>query len=128
VDDAGIADRTVIVFISDNGGNMYNKIEAPVPDWLSPSISIHSGDWKLIRIFHGGDNGVHDYRLYNLAEDIGEKNNLVAEQPDRLKTLDTMIENYLKEAKTVVPQPNPNFDPKLYKPERIGGHCDIAVR
>ena len=28
VDGAGIAEKTIIVFISDNGGNMYNKIEA----------------------------------------------------------------------------------------------------
>ena len=131
VDAAGIADRTIIVFTSDNGGNVHQKIKAdgvpvtsnfphiggkamireggvhvpcivvwpgvtepgsrsdeiiqtadfyptllenlgmglpedyavdginimPAPDWLPPSISVHSGDWKLIRIFHGGENG-----------------------------------------------------------------------
>jgi arylsulfatase A-like enzyme len=216
VDKNGIADRTVIVFISDNGGNMYNKIEAdgnvtptsnfplrggkatiyeggirvpcivvwpgvtkpgsrsdeiiqasdfyptllnglgiglpknhkvdgidikpalkggkldreaiftyfphspPVPDWLPPSMSVHSGGWKLIRIFHGGEKGEHDYRLYNLARDIGEKNNLAASHPEKVKLLDRMIENHIKESKAVVPIPNPDFDPKLYKPEDIG--------
>ena len=45
-----------------------------VPDWLPPSMAVHSGDWKLIRLFHQGEDGAHDYRLYNLAEDIGERN------------------------------------------------------
>ncbi|MCD6394561.1 MAG: sulfatase [Planctomycetes bacterium] len=216
VDKKGIAENTVIVFISDNGGNMYNRIAAdggvtptsnaplrggkatifeggirvpcivvwpglakpgsrsneiiqasdfyptllnglgiglpknhtvdgidimpalkggkldreaiftyfphspPVPDWLPPSMSVHSGDWKLIRIFHGGENGAHDYRLYNLADDIGEKNNLAASHPEKVKILDRMIASHIKETKAVVPQPNPNFDPKLYHPERIG--------
>ena len=30
----------------------------PVPDWIPPSISVHQGDWKLIRIFHGGEAGI----------------------------------------------------------------------
>ncbi len=34
----------------------------PAPDWLPPSVVVHEGDWKL----------------YNLREDIGEKNNLAA--------------------------------------------------
>lgn len=26
-----------------------------VPDWLPPAVSVNAGDWKLIRIFHGGE-------------------------------------------------------------------------
>ncbi|MBT3200030.1 MAG: sulfatase [Phycisphaerales bacterium] len=216
IDKNGLAERTVIIFISDNGGNMYNRIPAdgnvtptsnsplrggkasmyeggfrvpcivawpgvtkpgarsdeiiqasdfyptllnglgvalpknhkidaidimpalkggklnreaiftffphspPVPDWLPPSMSVHSGDWKLIRLFHEGENRAHDYRLYNLAEDIGEKNNLAASHPEKVKTLDRMIEKHIKETKAVIPKPNPRFDPKQYKPENIG--------
>lgn len=33
------------------------------PQWLPPSTSIHDGAWKLIRNYHYGDNGKHEYRL-----------------------------------------------------------------
>ena len=214
VDAAGIADRTAIVFISDNGGNMYQEVDgtsptsnaplrggkgnsfeggirvpcvvvwpgetkagtqsdeiiqtsdfyttlltqlnipmpvnhpvdgidisptfeggklarkaiytyfphAPqdVPDWLPPSMAIHSGDWKLIRLFHQGENGMHDYLLYNLKDDIGEKKNLAAAYPEKVQQLDQMIENYILEANVATPQPNPTFNPKYYIPENIG--------
>ena len=92
----------------------------PVPDWLPPSMALHSGDWKLIRLFHEGENGAHDYRLYNLKTDIGEADNLAAKHPDKVRQLDRLIENYLTSAGTVVPQPNPKFDPQKYNPQRIG--------
>ncbi|MEM0970906.1 MAG: sulfatase, partial [Verrucomicrobiota bacterium] len=169
VDQLGIAEETIIVFTSDNGGNMYNEVEGspptsnhplrggkatmyeggvrvptivavpgatqagsrsdaliqsedffptllevlqldpdhgqifdgvsfagalhgeafqrnaifqyfphspPIPDWLPPSLSIHQGDWKLIRLFHDGDDGEHSYRLYHLGKDLGEQNNV----------------------------------------------------
>jgi arylsulfatase A-like enzyme len=31
------------------------------PQWLPPSMSVHHGDWKMIRIFHYGEDGKHDY-------------------------------------------------------------------
>lgn len=92
----------------------------PVPDWLPPSMAVHSGDWKLIRLFHEGENGAHDYRLYNLKNDLGEANNLASNHPGKVRQLDRLIEDYLTTAGTVVPQPNPKFDPKQYRPERIG--------
>lgn len=91
-----------------------------VPDWLPPSASVHRGDWKLIRLFFEGENGAHDYRLYNLKTDLGERNNLAAQEPERVKILDAMIENFLKDAGAVLPRPNPRFDPAAYQPEMIG--------
>lgn len=92
----------------------------PVPDWLPPSMSVHSGDWKLIRLFHQGPNGAHDYLLYNLAEDIGETKNLATMQGQRVAEMDGLIEATIQEAGTVVPQPNPKFDPTKYQPENVG--------
>ncbi len=213
VDSLGIADRTVIIMASDNGGNMYNEVDGttptsnsplrggkatmfeggvrvpcvvvwpgltkpgsrsdeiiqtsdfyptilnqlniplpanhvvdgiditpalqgdalrreaiftyfphspPVPDWLPPAISVHSGDWKLIRLFHQGEEGAHDYLLYHLADDIGEQNNLAAKHPDKVRQLDALIQNHIDDAKTVLPQPNPAFNPAQYRPEQIG--------
>ncbi len=92
----------------------------PVPDWLPPAMSVTSGDWKLLRLFCQGINGAHDYRLYNLKDDIGEKNNLAASHPEKVQLLDRLIENYIAESGAVVPQPNPKFNPKQYMPENIG--------
>ena len=91
-----------------------------VPDWLPPSICVHSGDWKLIRIFHGGGAGRHRYQLFNLNDDLGERKDLAADLPDKVQELDTLIENFLVETKAVVPLPNPKFDPAKYHPEREG--------
>jgi len=90
------------------------------PDWMPPSIAVHAGDWKLIRQFHQGENEAHKYLLYNLADDFGEKNNVAASHPEKVKTLDRMIEEHIADCKTVVPQPNPKFNPKQYRPELIG--------
>jgi len=91
-----------------------------IPGWLPPSISVHSGDWKLIRIFHGGKNGAHDYRLYNLTDDIGETTNVANANPERVQVLDAKIEAHLKDANAVVPVPNPRFDARKYFPDEIG--------
>jgi arylsulfatase A-like enzyme len=90
------------------------------PHWLPPSMSVHDGDWKLIRTFHYGEDGNHDYRLYNLREDIGENNSLAADHPEKVKAMDRLIEDYIAEAQVVVPLPNPNFDPAKFDPSKIG--------
>ena len=91
-----------------------------VPDWLPASVAVHEGDWKLIRMFHQGENGAHGYMLFNLKDDLGEKNNLASNYPKRVTQMDLLIENYLTDAKAVVPIPNPAFDPAQYRPEEIG--------
>ncbi|MCO8120636.1 sulfatase [Stieleria sp. TO1_6] len=91
-----------------------------VPDWLPPSVSVHAGDWKLIRIFYGGDKGRHDYKLFNLTNDIGEVDNLADRQPDRVRELDELIEQFLTDTNAIVPLPNPKFDPSKFRPELIG--------
>lgn len=98
----------------------YFPTPPPVPNWLPPAISLHSGDWKLFRLFHQGEDGAHAYRLYNLAEDIGEQNNLAAQYPERVQEMDRIIETQIQETGGVVPVPNPRFDPTQYRPELIG--------
>lgn len=91
-----------------------------VPDWLPPSVSVHRGDWKLIRVFHGGDQGAHRHLLYNLHDDLGEKINMAGKQPDLVKELDALIESFLSRTQAVVPARNPAFDPARYHPEDEG--------
>ncbi|MCU0874594.1 MAG: sulfatase, partial [Pirellulaceae bacterium] len=91
-----------------------------VPDWLPPAVSVHRGDWKLIRLFHGGENGAHRYLLFHLRDDLGENNNLAAQKPDLVSELDSLISRFLADTKAVVPIPNPAFDPAKYHPELEG--------
>lgn len=92
----------------------------PVPDWIPPSVSVHSGDWKLIRIFYGGEGDTHRYKLFNLAEDIGEKENLASKQPEKVAELDLLIDHFLADTNAVLPTRNPAFDPQKYDPGREG--------
>ena len=90
------------------------------PHWLPPSMSVHVGNWKLIRTFYYGEAGTHDYRLYNLQDDIGESHNLAAAHPEKVQELDGLIDSYIKEVGVVLPSVNPNFDPGVFHPEKIG--------
>ena len=61
-----------------------------VPDWLPPAVSVHRGDWKLIRISCGGVNGAHRYLLFNLRDDLGEKAKLAAQKSELVAELDAL--------------------------------------
>jgi arylsulfatase A-like enzyme len=91
-----------------------------VPDWLPPAVSVHRGNYKLIRIFHGGEAGAHRHLLYNLRDDIGEKENLALQKPELVTELNLLIDDFLTETDAVVPIPNPEFDPAKYHPELEG--------
>ena len=84
-----------------------------VPDCLPPSTAVRQGDWKLIRVFHDAPDRSHRYELYNLKDDIGERRNLAARYPDRVKKMDALIETFLKETNAVLPRPNPQYRSNL---------------
>jgi arylsulfatase A-like enzyme len=98
----------------------YFPHDPPVPDWIPPSVSIHQDDWKLIRVFHAGKSGGHRSMLYHLKDDIGETKNLAPEMPEKVKSLDALIDDFLASTKALVPVPNPKFDPSKYRPELEG--------
>lgn len=91
-----------------------------VPEWLPPAISVHYQDWKLIRIFHGGENGAHRFLLFDLAKDISETHNIAADFPDVVHELDAKVEEFLAKTGAVVPVANPRFDPTKYDPSLEG--------
>ena len=54
--------------------------------------AILQGQWKLIEYFSTGK-----LELYNLKDDLGEKNNLAAELPDKVKLLRTALSTWRKQ-------------------------------
>jgi len=82
------------------------------------STYVRCGNWKLIRLYHDGKAGNHRYELYNLAEDISETNNLTARYPQKVKQLDALIDQHLKETGALVPIPNPMYDPNAKPAKR----------
>ena len=92
----------------------YFPHQTAVPDWLPPSVSVHQGDWKLIRLFHGRESGEHRYKLFNLRSDIGEQHDVAAEDPERVRELDRQIEAFLVKTRAVQPVRNPRFDAAQY--------------
>ena len=76
-----------------------------------PCTTIRDGDWKLIEWHEDGA-----LELYNISKDIGEKTNLVADQPDKAKELHAKLIAWRKEVGALMPTPNPKFNPNA-KPE-----------
>jgi len=78
-----------------------------------PCTWARKGDWKLIRLYGEGLGRSNAYELYNLKEDIGEKNNLADKYPKKVRELDTLIDRFLADTGSLVPLPNPAYKAEL---------------
>ncbi|UCC96526.1 MAG: sulfatase [Phycisphaerales bacterium] len=65
-----------------------------------PSGAVRAGDYKLIEWY--GDNSVE---LYNLKNDIGEKDDLAVKMPVKAAELRRMLHRWLRQMKAKVPTP-----------------------
>lgn len=72
----------------------------------APAGAIRDGDWKLVEWYEDGR-----LELFNLSDDIGEKNNLAAANPEKTKELHEKLIAWRKEVNAIMPLPNPNYDP-----------------
>ena len=75
-------------------------------DPSGPASAILLGDFKLIRTYETGAP-----RLYNIAQDPGERRDLASEMPEKTTALDARLTAYLESVHAQMPVPNPNFDP-----------------
>ncbi len=78
------------------------------PGGASPHGAIRARDWKLIEFFE--DNHCE---LYNLADDIGEKNDLASGKPEILDDLRSRLYAWRHSVGAQMPTPNPDHDPEL---------------
>jgi len=70
-----------------------------------PGSAVRLGDWKLIQYFE-----YNDLELYNLKEDIGERNNLAEIEAEKREELLLILENWREETKAPVPTDlNPDY-------------------
>jgi len=74
-----------------------------------PSGAVRRGDWKFIEFFDTGE-----LELYNLADDISEKNNLADKYPNKVAELQNRLAAWRKDVKAEVPP-----DWKLHRPQPI---------
>lgn len=77
-----------------------------------PSSIIRQGDWKLIQYLE--DNRLE---LYNLANDIGEQNDLSKENPDKATDLLAKLKTLQKETGALIPESDPRYDAEKKKLE-----------
>jgi arylsulfatase A-like enzyme len=69
-----------------------------------PSGAVRRGDYKLIEFFEDGG-----LELYDLRQDIGEKSNLAAKMPDKVKELHGLLMEWRKAVDAQMPTPNPDY-------------------
>lgn len=75
------------------------------PFRTTPAGAIRMGDWKLIEWFETGR-----LELYNLAEDLGEANDLSKENPKKLAQLHSAMKRWRSEVHAPIPTtPNPRY-------------------
>lgn len=74
---------------------------------FTPHSAVRKGDYKLIFDWYGR------LSLYNIKEDISEKDNLATQMPDKTRELFAELMNYLEEnvEKKYWPTANPDYDP-----------------
>jgi arylsulfatase A-like enzyme len=72
-------------------------------------VWVRSGDWKLIRWFGIAAGDPARLELYNLRDDLSEKNNLASTQPERVGQLDRLIDGFLTDTGATYPRPNPAY-------------------
>ena len=74
-----------------------------------PGSVVRKGDWKLHYYFE--DDGIE---LYNLSEDIGERNNLAKTHPEKKEELLKLLKEWWKETNAPIPtELNPEYIEKL---------------
>jgi len=72
----------------------------------APYSAIRCGDWRLIEFHDDMPPG-----LYNLGSDIGERKNLSAAHPEKLRELHTKLHAWREAVGAQMPTGNPDFDP-----------------
>jgi arylsulfatase A-like enzyme len=81
--------------------NFWGPLQSPKPNdgpGMGPCSAIRLGSWKLI-YYHTDQS----FELFNLKDDLGEKNNLADELPENVEELASKLSNYLRKNNAPMP-------------------------
>ena len=81
------------------------------PGGATPYSAARFGDWRLVEFFETGK-----VELYNLKDDIGEKNDLSAKEPERTALLHARLKAWRESVGAQLPTLNPDYNPEKEKP------------
>lgn len=73
----------------------------------TPGAAVRAGEWKLIEFYEK-----EKVELYNLKEDIEEKNDLSDKNPDKTGELLNMLHKWQESTGALMPEPNPDYHPE----------------
>lgn len=89
---SGIADNRSII------SHYPHQLRFEDQDDIDFMSAVRQGDWKLVYRMHTGE-----LELYNLAQDIEERNNLAAKYPERVKSMAKDLGNSLRKWEAPMP-------------------------
>jgi arylsulfatase A-like enzyme len=69
-----------------------------------PAGAVRAGDYKLIEFYEDSR-----LELYNLTEDVSEKNDLAKSMPDKAAELHRILKNWRQDVNAQMPTPNPDY-------------------
>jgi arylsulfatase A-like enzyme len=75
-------------------------------DPQGPASAIYLGNLKLIHLYESGA-----LKLFNIAEDPGERHDLSLQLPEKTKQLNARLTNYLLAVNAQLPKSNSNYNP-----------------
>jgi arylsulfatase len=63
--------------------------------------AVRQGDWKLVWQYK--PYGTGEWQLFNLADDLGERHDLAAQQPEKVKALRALWDDYFRANNVILP-------------------------
>ena len=90
------------------------------PQHSRPSGAIRHGEYKLISFYEDGRR-----ELYNLKSDIGETNNLVDVEPERVRELERELADWIRSVGAQRMEASPNYRPN---PQQLDGIVSLHAR
>jgi arylsulfatase A len=85
-------------------------------DEVGPASAIYLGDFKLIRVYENGA-----LKLFDITKDPGERRDLAAQMPHKVKELNQRLADYLLGVNAQMPKANPSYDPTKPAETKRGG-------
>jgi arylsulfatase A-like enzyme len=109
--DRPIDGESILPLLTQTGGLKRDTLIWHFPHYrgrdVVPYSIIRAGDWKLIKRYEG-----KPFELFNLKDDMSETTDLAEKLPEKVKALDTRLQQDLRRIDAKLPKPNPGCTPR----------------